>query len=1152
MKKVLVSTIAVILCVAMVLSIVACEEAKPSEALQKAYDYLKVLHQDASEVTASDYDLPGKVLGYDVDWALNVTEGNANGVVLTPGGDMINVDVDEYAAADIKYTLTATVSEGETSLTLVLNRKVPKFVVNTYEEWLAGCVANDKEASFTIMGYIIAVNAAPLSSSKGSLWIQDADGHGYYAYAPELEESVVESRESINAYFPIGTKVIVRGSVTLYNGTYEFNKGCSVEKLDATAESDGVALTYKDATADFAAASANNDEALVPYQSIRAELKGVTLGANNGKNYYFTLDSGVDFVMYMDYYAIDEATLEALKAKWEVGATANLKGFVNVYSKIYQIYPDSIDSVEIVVEDLSDAEKVARAKDILDIDTYYSDNFNLPLTGAQGTTISWALAEASDVLSIGADGAVTLNKADEDVVVTLVATIASGDATDTKSFEITIAGAVIDWKDAAWAIAEAKKLDGDNKEISEGWYYIYGTIIDDPTADYCNFTLTDGTDKLIVYGLATADGSQRYGSKRDIAELPVKKGDVVYLYAQLQNYGGKLELVGTARLQPAPAAGSTIAAPMTPAQAIAETKKLDGDSKEISQAWYYVKGQIIDDPTADYCNFNLTDGTDNLIVYGLATADGSQRYGSKRDIAELPVKKGQIVTLYAQLQNYNGKLELVGTARLIAVEEAPAPECTAHVDENNDYRCDNCDVFVEKACTTDAEIFAMAAALKAGESFTAAYTLEGVVKSIDIAYSADYKNVTITLTVGENEIQCFRLKGDGADTLAVGDSVKVKGIITNYNGKVQFNAGCEIVVEGETPDPDPNPNPDPTPSETVAKTVAEFLALEDSTSVCYYVEGVVTKIANTTYGNVYIADDSGILYVYGLCAEKMTLSSEGKWVNAQDFATLGLAVGDHIKIVAYKGSYNGAGQAVGSGLVEKTAATDNDKALLVVHTLSVPDRVEADFSLPTSDIATVAWAVVEGDAISLDGVAATVVRGAADASVTVKATITVGSIVKEAEFDIIVAAEVGEGGPAVTFTFGANGEAAHVDGNDIGTGKTYESGNYSLVLTDASKVYDGATDLTGVSCLKLGTSSVVGTVTFAVPDDVTSVVIYVAMYKAKATVVDINGTTYTIETSSNDGAYTALTIDTSSVKTIVFSTTSGKTRCMIDRIEFYN
>ena len=1033
MKKVLVSTIAVILCVAMVLSIVACEEAKPSEALQQAYDYLKVLHQDASEVTSSDYDLPRKVLGFDVDWALNVTEGNANGVVLTPGDDMINVDVDEYAAADIKYTLTATMSEGETSLTLVLNRKVPKFVVNTYEEWLAGCVANDEEASFTIMGYIIAVNAAPLSSSKGSLWIQDADGHGYYVYAPTLEESVVESRESINAYFPIGTKVIVRGSVSVYNGTYEFNKGCSVEKLDATAESDGVALTYKDATADFAAVSANNDEALVPYQSIRAELKGVTLGANNGKNYYFTLD-GVDFVMYMDYYAIDEATLEALKAKWEVGATANLKGFVNVYSKVYQIYPDSINSVEIVVEDLSDAEKVARAKDILDIDTYYSDNFNLPLTGAQGTTISWALAEASDVLSIGADGAVTLNKADEDVVVTLVATIASGEATDTKSFEITIAGAVIDWKDAAWAIAEAKKLDGDSKEISEGWYYIYGTIIDDPTADYCNFTLTDGTD--------------------------------------------------------------------------------------------------------------------NLIVYGLATADGSQRYGSKRDIAELPVEKGQIVTLYAQLQNYNGKLELVGTARLIAVEEAPAPECTAHVDEDNNYRCDNCDVFVEKACTTDAEIFAMAAALKAGESFTATYTLEGVVKSIDIAYNPDYKNVTITLTVGQNEIQCFRLKGDGADTLAVGDSVKVKGIITNYNGKVQFNAGCEIVVEGETPDP--NPNPDPTPSEIVAKTVAEFLALEDSTSVCYYVEGVVTKIANTTYGNVYIADDSGILYVYGLCAEKMTLSSEGKWVNAQDFATLGLAVGDHIKIVAYKGSYNGAGQAVGSGLVEKTAATDNDKALLVVHTLSVPDRVEANFSLPTSDIATVAWAVVEGDAISLDGVAATVVRGAADASVTVKATITVGSIVKEAEFDIIVAAEVGEDGPVATFTFGANGEAAHVDGNDIGTGKTYESGNYSLVLTDASKVYEGATDLTGVSCLKLGTSSVVGTFTFVVPDDVTSVVIYVAMYKAKTTSVDINGTTYTIETSSNDGAYTALTIDTSSVKTIVLSTVSGKARCMIDRIEFYN
>ncbi|MBQ9125130.1 MAG: hypothetical protein IJY13_00560, partial [Clostridia bacterium] len=68
--------------------------------------------------------------------------------------------------------------------------------------------------------------------------------------------------------------------------------------------------------------------------------------------------------------------------------------------------------------------------------------------------------------------------------------------------------------------------------------------------------------------------------------------------------------------------------------------------------------------------------------------------------------------------------------------------------------------------------------------------------------------------------------------------------------------------------------------------------------------------------------------------------------------------------------------------------------------------------------------------------------------------------------------------------------------------------------------------------------------------DVTSVVIYVAKYKANTTKVNVNGTDYTISTASNDGEYTAITVDTTTTKTVTFTTVSGGVRCMIDAIEY--
>lgn len=161
------------------------------------------------------------------------------------------------------------------------------------------------------------------------------------------------------------------------------------------------------------------------------------------------------------------------------------------------------------------------------------------------------------------------------------------------------------------------------------------------------------------------------------------------------------------------------------------------------------------------------------------------------------------------------------------------------------------------------------------------------------------------------------------------------------------------------------------------------------------------------------------------------------------------------------------------------------------------------------------------------------------------------------EDDVFIDQDVEENEEAktlATFEFGPNGDAAHVDGSNLGTSKTYTDGNYELSLTAMSSVFGPAYDEKGNSCIKLGTSSKTGSFEFTVPDEVTEVVLYIAGYKATAAKISINsGDTQTISTSlSDNGEYTAIKVDTSTNKTIKFTTLSESKgyRAMLNTVEF--
>ena len=239
------------------------------------------------------------------------------------------------------------------------------------------------------------------------------------------------------------------------------------------------------------------------------------------------------------------------------------------------------------------------------------------------------------------------------------------------------------------ALAIAKYLNPnhtDNQHV-----YVYAAVLDEPTADYCNFhlDLTDESEALYVYGLASKDREYVFGSKGQISNLPIQQGDEVLLYAQIRHYSNEstgeivyelvnaelLEVNGeefTVQISSTEIVNDgTLEHPYNENEAMTLIRELD--LGVTSDTFVYVQATVNSAPTSDYCNFNLlTDNGEVVLVYGLATADGSQRYGTKRQISELPIKQGDVVLLQANLCNYNSygtsKPELLN-ARLISIIE---------------------------------------------------------------------------------------------------------------------------------------------------------------------------------------------------------------------------------------------------------------------------------------------------------------------------------------------------------------------------------------------------------------------------------------------------------------------------------------------------
>ena len=379
---------------------------------------------------------------------------------------------------------------------------------------------------------------------------------------------------------------------------------------------------------------------------------------------------------------------------------------------------------------------------------------------------------------------------------------------------------------------------------------------------------------------------------------------------------------------------------------------------------------------------------------------------------------------------------------------------------------------------------------------------------------ADFAGVTFTYTVEGN---CLAFD-------AATGKLTVKADATDKAGKVTVVAKCAGAE-------------DVTKTFNIAiaepSVILDALAKADGEEV--EVSGIVVDVKeawNEQYSNmsVTIMDDKGnTLYLF-----RTKVQCE---------------LGDFISVKGKMATYGGARQVGAGSEGTKGTADDAHKAAFELSQIKLESSYNADVdvTLPATKTlfdATIAWTQNDAAITKL-----TVAQTDATQTFALKVSVTVGSVTVTKDFEVKVMAKASA---IATFNFGANGDATHADGTAIGEeGITYTEGSQTLVIAaNPSKVYDGARDAKGNSCIKLGTGSAAASFSFTVGADVKQVIINVAGYKANNAKLNINGVEYTVTTASNNGEYTEITIDTSATKTVTVETLAGGYRAMIDSIVY--
>ena len=371
--------------------------------------------------------------------------------------------------------------------------------------------------------------------------------------------------------------------------------------------------------------------------------------------------------------------------------------------------------------------------------------------GDVDVTVVWTVDVAEDLVKIevAENGLVTVNineeaPAETPYKLTATVTDAEGNTLSATWDHLLPKGVNVDGLTYGEILANAYALEADAK--IENTMRLFGTItkIDTPySADYKNITVTievDGyADKPMMCYRLKGDGAEN-----------LKVGDKITVEGIIKNYKGTIEfdagcvLVGMGEVVDQKALLAA-AYDLGDGDKLGFPSVMTGTVEKIVSAW-----------SDQYGNITVDMKIDDKIV---------QAYRLKGEGAK-DIKVGDTITVAGIIKNYKGTIEFDQGCVLV-------PNDMYHSVKNalSGYK------------------------LQEGEAQAAAKTITGTIASVDTAYSADYKNITVTIVVAgleDYKIQCYRLKGEGAENLKVGDTITATGILKNYKGTIEFDAGCTL------------------------------------------------------------------------------------------------------------------------------------------------------------------------------------------------------------------------------------------------------------------------------------------------------------------------------------------------------------------------
>ena len=383
------------------------------------------------------------------------------------------------------------------------------------------------------------------------------------------------------------------------------------------------------------------------------------------------------------------------------------------------------------------------------------------------------------------------------------------------------------------ALAEKVTLTGTVSSVDTAW-----------SEQYQNITVTMKVagyeDKPVMCYRLAGEGA------KDLAY-----GDVITVTGTIKNYMGIIEfqqgcgldsvVKGTGEGPESPIDYDVIVAEaqaLKPGQSLPYVATLTGRVESIDYAY-----------SAKYNDMSITIEVRGQDIY-------CYRLTSPRTDWLKQVGEKDWVTVMGKIKNYNGTIEFDGATMIAYTDfyKVEGPEDPLeHIDA--------------------------AYELKEGKSLEYESTLTGVITSVDTPWSDTYKNITVTIQVPGREdkpIQCYRLSGEGADGLAVGDTITVTGTLKNYMGKVEFDQGCEVIdiVKGEAPvEPEEPEQPEePTTLQyvtSVATGTAYKLGMNQTAKESiYFFTGTMSGYYGATENNynkaidVYLEETTGGFYLY--------------------------------------------------------------------------------------------------------------------------------------------------------------------------------------------------------------------------------------------------------------------------------------------------